>query len=236
MPSELIKQRRLSEDVADRLEQMIQSGEFSESDQLPSERDLMRLFGVGRPSVREALLHLRKIGLVEVRSGERAKVTRPTPQFVIEALASPARNLISAPGGIQNFQHARSFFEVGLARHAALHATEDELETLKEALEENRLSIGNLKRFERTDVDFHFVLAVIARNPIFTAIHAALAEWLLEQRRTTLATGEDMVAYRAHVAIYEAVVSRDPDRAEQAMREHLEYVAKRYTDIVEGGA
>ena len=71
------------------------------------------------------------------------------------------------------------------------------------------------------------------RNPIFTAIHAALAEWLLEQRHTTLAPGEDEKAYQAHRAIFEAVASRDPDRAERAMRDHLEYVARRYTDIVE---
>ena len=71
------------------------------------------------------------------------------------------------------------------------------------------------------------------RNPIFTAIHAALVEWLLEQRRTTLAPGEDAKAYEAHRAIFEAVAARDPDRAERAMRDHLEYVARRYTALVE---
>ena len=186
----------------------------------------MRHFGVGRPSVREALLHLSKMGLVEVGSGERARVTSPTPQFVIDALAGPARHMIAAPGGVQNFQNARLFFETGLARHAALHATEEDLAALAEALEANRQSIGDLDRFQQTDVDFHYVLAVIPRNPIFTAIHAALAEWLLEQRRRTLAPGEDAKAYEAHRAIYEAVAARDPDRAERAMREHLDYVAQ----------
>src|SRR4051812_36088041 len=111
----LVRKRRLSEDVADHLEVMIRDGEFAEDSRLPSERELMRRFGVGRPSVREALLHLSKMGLVEVGSGERARVTSPTPQFVIDALAGPARHLIAAPGGIQNFQNARIFFEVGLA-------------------------------------------------------------------------------------------------------------------------
>ena len=77
------------------------------------------------------------------------------------------------------------------------------------------------------------MLAVIPKNPIFTAIHAALAEWLLEQRRKTLAPGEDLLAYRAHKAIFEAVAARDPDRAEKAMRAHLAYVARRYTDAEE---
>lgn len=227
----LVKQRKLSHEVAEHLERMIREGELAEADRLPSERELMRQFGVGRPSIREALLHLSKMGLVVVRSGERARVTRPTPQFVIDALAGPARHMISAPGGVQNFQSARIFFEVGLARNAATHATAADLASLEEALETNRQSIGDLKRFERTDVDFHYVLAVMTRNPIFTAIHAALAEWLLEQRRTTLAAGEDEKAYQAHCRIYEAITSRDPDRAEAAMRDHLEYVARRYADI-----
>ncbi|MBX3566495.1 MAG: transcriptional regulator NanR [Rhizobiaceae bacterium] len=230
-----VKQRRLSEDVADRLERMIRDGEFLEADRLPSERDLMRHFGVGRPSVREALLRLSKMGLVEVRSGERARVTRPTPQVVIDQLSGSARHMMAAPGGVHDFQNARTFFEIGLARHAARHATPQDLKRLEEALEVNRQSIGDLRRFERTDVDFHFVLAEISRNPIFMAIHAALAEWLLEQRRTTLAAGEDQKAFEAHRLIFEAVASGDPDRAEAAMREHLDYVARRYTDVVGAG-
>lgn len=229
-----IKQRKLSDEVADHLERMIRAGELAESERLPSERELMRQYGVGRPSIREALQHLSKMGLVEVRSGERARVTQPTPQFVIDALAGPARHMISAPGGVHNFQSARIFFEVGLARNAALHATADDLARLEDALEANRQSIGDLKRFERTDVDFHYELALMMDNPIFTAIHAALAEWLLEQRHTTLAVGEDVKAYEAHRLIFEAIGSRDPDRAEQTMRDHLNYVARRYTDVVEG--
>ncbi len=230
----VVRQRKLYEEVADRLEKMISDGEFAETGRLPSERELMRLFGVGRPAVREALFHLRKMGLVEVRSGERARVTRPTPKVVIDALAGTARHMMAAPGGVHNFQSARVFFETGLARHAALHATEKDLSNFREALEANRESLGDLKLFERTDVAFHYVLALVPRNPIFTAIHAALAEWLLEQRQTTLAPGEDQKAYEAHCAIFEAVTARDADRAEKAMREHLEYVAQRYTRVTEG--
>lgn len=227
----LVKQRKLSDEVAAQLERMIRDGELTEADRLPSERELMQNFGVGRPSIREALLHLSKMGLVEIRSGERARVTRPTPQFVIDALAGTARHMISAPGGVHDFQSARLFFEVGLARNAAATATADDIGNLKEALEANRQSIGDLRKFERTDVDFHYVLAVMTHNPIFMAIHAALAEWLLEQRRTTLAQGEDVKAYEAHKSIFEAIKAHDPDRADQAMRLHLEYVARRYGEL-----
>src|SRR5262245_15371462 len=183
-----IRRRRLYEEVARRLEAMIQEGEYSPGDQLPSERELMKQFGVGRPAVREALFALQKMGLVAINSGERARVTRPTPGVVFASLAGAARHLLAAPDGVRHFQEARAFFEIGLARYAAQHATPGDLDTLKAALEANRKSIDNLAAFERTDVAFHYVLAVIPRNPIFTAIHEAIVAWLTEQRTITLRT------------------------------------------------
>ena len=233
MATVAIRRRKLYEDVADHLDKMIQAGAYSPSDLLPSERDLMKHFGVGRPAVREALFHLRKMGVVELRSGERARVTRPTPQLVINALSGTARHMLAAPSGVQEFQDARAFFEVGLVRHAANFATKQEIADFEAALESNRQSIGDLDLFQKTDVAFHYVLAVISGNPIFLAIHAAFAEWLLEQRKTTLAAGEDRIAYEAHQAIFKAVAKRNPDAAEKAMRAHLDHVARRYGEIVE---
>ena len=82
----VIRRRKLYEDIAQHLEQRIRDQDVAPGDQLPSERDLMREFGVGRPAVREALFHLQKMGLVELRSGGRARATRPTPKMVVESL------------------------------------------------------------------------------------------------------------------------------------------------------
>ena len=230
-----IRRRKLSEEVALRLEEMIQDSGFQPGDQLPSERDLMKQFGVGRPAVREALFSLQTMGLVAVSSGERARVTRPTPKLVIDSLSGAARLLLSQPDGIRHFQEARTFFEIGLVRHAAAHATDADLRELRQALEENRLTIGNVRRFEQTDMAFHYVLAVIPRNPIFTAIHGAIADWLMEQRTITLSyPGQNEVAYQAHAAIYEAIAARDPDRSERVLREHLDQVAGLYWEVMGG--
>ncbi len=208
---------------------MIHEGQYLPGDQLPSERELMKQFGVGRPAVREALFALQKMGLVAINSGERARVTQPTPKVVFESLAGSARHLLAAPDGVRHFQEARVFFETGLARYAAAHATEADLAELKRALDANRLALDNLYAFERTDVAFHYVLAVIPRNPIFTAIHEAIAAWLTEQRTITLRTpGQKFVACRAHEKIYDAIAARDPDRAERVMREHLDQVTETY--------
>ena len=54
---EKITRRKLSDQVFDRLRALIASGELQAGDPMPSERDLMERFGVGRPAVREALQH-----------------------------------------------------------------------------------------------------------------------------------------------------------------------------------
>ena len=73
-----LARKKLSEMVEEELEQMIRRGEFGEGGQLPSERELMAFFNVGRPSVREALAALKRKGLVQINNGERARVSRPS--------------------------------------------------------------------------------------------------------------------------------------------------------------
>jgi GntR family transcriptional repressor for pyruvate dehydrogenase complex len=228
-----VRRRKLFEDVAERVERRIRDAAIAPGSPLPSERELMREFGVGRPAVREALFHLNRMGLIELRSGERARVAEPTPSVVFETLSGAARYFLAAPRGVEHFQKARAFFETGLARHAAENASTRDLEELFLALEANRLAIGDTRRFRETDIAFHYRLAVIPNNPIFTAIHSAMIEWLREQRLVTLIMpGQNRTAYDAHAAIYAAIAARDPDAAERQMREHLEQVAKIYARVM----
>ncbi|SDO35095.1 transcriptional regulator NanR [Vreelandella arcis] len=218
-----IERKTLSEQVAEQLEAEILEGRLSENDQLPSERDLMEQFGVGRPAVREALFHLQQLGLIAINSGTRARVIRPTAEAVMARLSGVTRQLLSKPDGQQYFQEARAMFEISLARYAACNASEEDLAKLRDALADNRDAIGDEARFKRSDNDFHGVLASIGQNPIFDAIHVALSEWLDDRRAQVLQQkDEDKAATAAHTEIIEAIESRDPDAAEAAMRRHLD--------------
>lgn len=229
----VIRRRRLYEDIAQLVEKRIRDETIGAGALLPSERDLMREYGVGRPAVREALFHLSKMGLIELRSGERARVAEPTPKIVLDQLSGAARHFLAGRDGMRHFQEVREFLECGLARHAAEHATPAELENISRTLAANRRSIGDVTRFGETDVAFHYSLAAITRNPIFPAIHEALFAWLMDQRTITLhSPGQMRIAYVAHMAIYDAIVGRDPERAEKEMRGHLEQVATLYAALV----
>jgi DNA-binding FadR family transcriptional regulator len=222
----VIERKKLFEHVATHLEEQILAGKLKPGDQLPPERDLQIRFGVGRPAIREALISLQKAGLVELTNGARAKVLMPTATHIFTGMAPAVRQMLSTEEGQRYFQGARMFFEVGLAREAALRATDEDLTSLKAALATNRQAIGDRERFTSTDIAFHFELARIARNPIFIALHDQISEWLKEQRVVTLAaSGQEEVAYKAHKAIYDGIAARDPDKAESAMRKHLEQLA-----------
>ena len=227
--SETIQRRRLYQEVADRLQSLILSGALQVGDPLPSERSLMERYGVGRPAVREAMLMLEHAGLITTSGGERARVARPTAEGMVAGLDASVRHWLGEPSGIRSLQGARELLEAALARQAAEEADEDGLARLRQALAENEAARGDLTRFERTDVAFHYVFAQIPRNPIFTALHQAMVGWLTEQRSVTLREpGAEAQAAESHRRIFEAVVARDPDRAEREMRAHLREVARSY--------
>ena len=230
-----IERQKLSDQVVALLEDEIVRGVRPLGDQLPSEREMMRLFGVGRPAIREALFALRRKGLVEVGNGTRARVTQPTPAAILGELSGAARHLLEQSGGQQHFQEARSFFEIALARYAARHATTKDLAQLEAALAANRATIDDLPAFKHTDIDFHFVLAEIPRNPIFPAIHDAMVDWLTNQRDVTLqVAGQVRIACRAHERIFKAIASRDADAAEKTMAAHLKQLYRVYERVRDG--
>lgn len=220
--------KKLSEMVEEELENMIRRREFAEGEQLPSERELMTFFNVGRPSVREALAALKRKGLVQINNGERARVSRPSADTIIGELSGMAKDFLSHPGGIAHFEQLRLFFESSLVRYAAEHASDEQVAKLEQALKINSQSLDDNALFIRSDVEFHRVLAEIPGNPIFLAIHVALLDWLIAARPTVPEHElheHNNVSYQQHIDIVDAIRRHDPDEADRALQTHLNSVS-----------
>jgi GntR family transcriptional repressor for pyruvate dehydrogenase complex len=228
-PDEPILRRRLYEEVERRLADEIRSGRLKAGDAIPSERDLMQRYGVGRPAIREALLSLRNKGLVRIGAGERTRVAKPTLEAVVEGVSGPVSLMLATPEGVRDLQHARRFLECALARHAARHATPAQIAGLRTRLDANRAALDDPAAFERTDVDFHYELALISGNPIFSSLHQATVGWLMQQRTISLMQpGALRSAYRYHARVFDAIAVHDPDAAEAEMESHLGSVERYY--------
>ena len=218
----IIDRRKLFEQVAEHIQGQILGGKLRPGDRLPSERDLQVQLGVGRPAIREALISLRKAGLIEILNGAPARVAMPTADTVLAGVLPAVLQMLSTEEGQRHFQNVRLLFETALARRAAQEATAFETSELKVALDANHKAIGNRQMFINTDVDFHFVLAKMTGNPVFTALHDGMSSWLKHQRVITLDTAnQEVIAFEAHRKIFDAIAAQNPDAAEQAMREHL---------------
>ena len=106
---------------------------------------------------------------------------------------------------------------------------DEDIARLKRALDANVAAIGNTAEFIRTDVAFHYELTAITRNPIFSAVHDILVEWLIDQRTTTIHMPDaDRLSVRDHTSIYEAVAAHDPMRAFHEMGSHLRLIRQLY--------
>src|SRR5215467_12933360 len=81
-----LKQPRLPEVVAGKIEEAIINGTFSVGSQLPSEQQLADQFGVSRNVVREAFKFLKERGLIEILNGSGAYIRQPSGSATSNAL------------------------------------------------------------------------------------------------------------------------------------------------------
>ena len=109
-----IIRQKLSDQVFDRLWAMVQSGELSPGDAMPSERALMERFNVGRPAVREALQTMANKGLITIAHGERSRVNKLTPGIAFDQVDDIAKLLLSTePSNLENLKQIRKILEAG---------------------------------------------------------------------------------------------------------------------------
>lgn len=218
-----IQRRKLYQEVLDRLQQRILDGEWTPGDHLPSERELMDAYGVGRPAVREALQELARSGILELAQGERARVVVPTANLLIKQVAGGARHLLQTqPGMLEHLREARVFLEAGIARMAAERAVPADVDRLRSRLADQRAAMADVDRFLERDMAFHREIATITGNPILTATVEAVFNWANEYYQSIVrAPGVEELTLAEHQRIIDAIAARDPDEATQAIRDHL---------------
>ena len=225
-----IPRRKLSHLVRDRLVSMIESGELQPGDKMPSEHDLMELFQVGRPAVREAMQSLESMGLLSINHGERATVKVPTAEGIIEQMDLATRQMLMNSGeNVEHLQEARQMFESGVVRKACQKATREEIEQLGEQLQKMRNSVSNRQDFLQADQDFHMLIADISKNPIIASVSRAIFRWLQDYHHSLLGVpGLEELTLKEHQLIYERIKAADPEGAAQAISDHILRINRLY--------
>jgi GntR family transcriptional regulator, sialic acid-inducible nan operon repressor len=215
--------RKLSRHVLERLLARINGGEFRPGQLLPSERQLMAAFQVGRPAVREALQGLERMGLVAITHGGGARAVAPTARTMLDQIAGTARHVLAtSPGTLQHLKDARLFFETGGARLATAHATAEDVARLRQRVADQEAAGDDFAGFLQADVAFHRAIAEIAGNPIFVAVSEATLGWLAAYHVGLVRkVGRERLTLHEHGQIVDRIAAHDVDGAAAAMLVHL---------------
>jgi GntR family transcriptional regulator, sialic acid-inducible nan operon repressor len=205
-----------------KLEARITAGEFPDGSFLPVERELMLEYRISRTVVREAIARLASRGLIDARPRFRPVVRRPGYDAALAAMGGVVGHLLAEGAGVKTLYDTRVFLEAALARHAALHARKEDIVALREALRRNEDAMADSARFYATDVSFHAVLYDVPRNAMFPAVHRAFTSWLAPHwERMPRSPERNRINFLSHREIFTAIVERDAEAAEHALRSHL---------------
>ena len=213
-----VETRRLYQQIADQIRELIQRGGFDSGDRLPPERDLAQQLGVSRPSLREALIALDVEGSVEIRGGSGVYV-KSRPERTARATAA----LGESP---TELMQARGALEGSVVVLACAHTTPRALAQLRACVDGMRQAIARRRTPLEFDRQFHLTIAEMAGNSVMQR----LVGELFDDRHSPISTKlrshyENMrtwnTALKEHEAILHALEARDPLAAEAAMRSHL---------------
>ncbi len=220
--TESAQKGRISDYLVDQLEARILSNNIKDGETLPAERELMNQYNVSRTVVREAIATLSSKGLIVSKPRFRPVARKPGIDSALDSINGIVSHLLSQPDGVKNLFDTRLMLEAMLVREAAIHANKDDIKALRQALEANYLAINNSDIFHTTDVLFHSILYAIPNNPIFPSIQKGFVSWLSNYwKNMEMNPQKNERNYNAHKKIFEAILNRDPDEAEKALRGHL---------------
>lgn len=225
-----IVRRKLSEGVVESIVGRINAGEFPPDSLLPSERQLMEAYRVGRPTIREALQDLQRLGLLIITHGEGARVTLPTAQTVLEQIAVTVHQVLaSSDENLEHLKESRIFFEVGMVRIAAARADTEQVAGLRSIIADMEAASTEFSRFMKFDMLFHQRIAEVSGNRVFIALSQALLQWLSKYHIGTLRiVGREARTLDEHKSIVDRIAVHDVDGAAAAMQVHLTRAADLY--------
>lgn len=241
MSFDKVRRVRSFDDVVEQLREAIYSGRIRPGQRLPSERLLCEEFGVGRPTLREALRALEAVGIIEVRPGKGggSYAATPSASTVGDALAA----LVNLRGAsLEDLAEFRVDFESENASWAARRADAADIAGLQAIVAEAAAAAKDPDAMSvvEHDVRWHEALARATKNRLRIGIAFGIHESVLRRHRAAVQppeVDEHVLAIPDDIAaITRAVASGDADAARRLMRGHIEGWNRRGTGPAPVGA
>ncbi|WP_415325294.1 FadR/GntR family transcriptional regulator [Chryseobacterium sp. MMS23-Vi53] len=203
-----IQRKTLAQEVAERLAEGIVNNEFAVGEKLPTEPELMKLFGVGRSSIREAIKILSIKGVLDVQQGVGTFVVSNTIQESLESQMDKAQ--------IEDVQEVRSLLDAKIAAKAAINRSEEQLKNIKMYLDQRNKFAEENKDLEcyQADINFHIAIAEACGNTLLKEIFKIASSHILrsfESRHND--TESFIISQDIHNRLYLAIENKNAKEA-----------------------
>lgn len=214
--------------VMEYLTEEIRMKKLKKGDKMPTERELAEYLGVSRAAIRESYKILSIVGLLRSAPSQGTFIKDEFDDWFMEPMSIIFKLSDTTMNDVLEF---RKMIEVEVATLAAEKITDEEIEVLSECFEKMNSDIDEVEK-AIYDKKFHGTIVKAARNQIILNAYNAMSPMLqvfTRDIRSLVAEkeGEEMVV-SAHRDIYEAIASRDVDKARESMQAHMETIIKYY--------
>jgi GntR family transcriptional repressor for pyruvate dehydrogenase complex len=223
LPIKPIRRTSVPDEIIHHLKELIDSQYLTPGSRLPGERELAKMLDVSRPSLREALRVLSRLGIVENRPGSGTYLADSAAPWPLE----PFSLLFSLnKSALFEVFEARKGLEGMVASLAAQRRTEGDLKTMREALEGMGKNLKDYVLYTEYEKAFHLAIVEAARNNVISDLMNKLY-WLLEETRERFYRDAKVppnlrdIDYRNHQLIYQRIEAGDEHEASVVMISHL---------------
>jgi GntR family transcriptional repressor for pyruvate dehydrogenase complex len=228
-----IKPKKISDQVFDQLRELIFRGDLKPGEQIMPERELAEALNVSRTSVRDAIRKLVVMGLLEQQQGQGTFVRDPESSPLAIAMESQNASLI-------DLLEVRMGMECNAAALAAKRADEKDIQFLEKSLIQMRHDIQGGRLGNEADVSFHMAITYATKNPLQVYLMKNFFDFLFigikENLKHLYEDKNNMdIILSQHQYIADAIKSKNPDAATDAMKTHITFVINFFKGLIQRG-
>jgi DNA-binding FadR family transcriptional regulator len=205
----MIKRQSLADEVVMLLKQKIADGDFSVGQKLPTEPELMELFGVGRSTIREAVRNLSHEGLVRVQQGLGTFVEQQYGSS--ESLKD---RFLRAKG--RELNEIRQLLELKIAEKAAVNRVEADIRVMQEHLcERKEMALAHIpQKCIAADINFHLAIATASKSEMLLDLYKTTAQHMQSYFLELYIDTESFIqTQEMHESLLASIIAKEPRKA-----------------------
>ncbi len=223
-----VKRTSISDQIFKQLKENIINGTLKPNDKLPSENELCKLYSVSRTTIRQALVNLQSLDLIETKFGKGSFVKKPNQAIIVNNLIP---HTYLNPKSIFEIVEFRQLIEPNVACMACKKANLDDIEYLEKIYNEMLKAKNDLSEFSKLDYDFHIAIAKISKNSYVIRIYEIIKDVLINAFSEIVIKRGNFAGLKYHKMILSGFKNKDFENVKKAMQEHMDDLAFSYNKI-----